>query len=1040
MVADSKIVGIPFSITGNQQKFDKMLVEKWPIVQAYALEDFGGRGFFTLSHEVVDVSADLHLLYRQIDPVSLEKTITEQLPLLERQWTNMISTVDADLSKDPKSITEEKICEPLKSYFLHGIVGAGLVDRSHKEVPFVLFGSNTKKSILDSLKDGGKTEKNHIHSTGTGNDPSKFMICRATSPHSALSCTRTYFFTKLSDPFQGPYEDYIVEDEETRILVQMYSAMVDSVMEGMQVYANTLSVHKARAMAVDKLLDHCKKIGSPIIQKYLQRSNVSNIVFTMEAAGSEGCSCPVEDGQRSLKIKTVKLFLYDIPSVTHTGKVAGSLAYSEVFLDSVIRVQRDDGTQYLNSEILILTANFPRFQAWHLSGGRNSSLQAIQDKMNRGLSDVCGKVLMAGETVSAGTARSLCRFPVEVQLYVYEQALIIYHPQSGAVSLLDNRNLQSINFYDGGTGSVLAVLYLVVKETAKSNLPTFLISESNHIYLSLTPKTKAYKYMYSEVLPAWKTESSLPAVVRCDTLPREYADTYNYLQNHYQLSPPSVHLTGFPRALSTLPNLKLFLAHYSASSVSDIPIPEVAIPAIRNIVQPLDTDRSIAEENRRPGEEREPEDKAIEIVVNIVGGVHGNHKATLCDTLTEITKDRIKWTVLRQPLDTTDSYIPGQLQMSLTSLVSNNRRRRSVVMSTTSKARVLVVTPMNVDIVQVVQAIHCHPDPEVRKVTKIGAVTVCVDPLNAYIERRLTIPNLLNDCAQGWVNNILFTSSTSVKNQSLLEIQNLLRSINTDVAFFLAENGKVTRSMDIDAMLSETAFMQDEKVRARHLLCPGWSLEAWKEQTTLLKMNSILLRFSQPLESPLLLKKLKGLKSSLMTFPCKGNIYFVHGMLHFTDSPNLKELHHITLSDTTSLTAAKGLDQLSSSTSNGDGPHNTKGDNFLVITGCELRENVVKDWVRLCVKQKPEKKKLITRKNVSKEDVKKIHTRHHLEALPEGWFYNGTQFVSFDGEKQNTHPDLDKFIQQYIEETNHNVEIFNKKVDEISRNYVDLFS
>ncbi|XP_033731026.1 uncharacterized protein C20orf194 homolog, partial [Pecten maximus] len=111
MVADSKIVGIPFSITGNQQKFDKMLVEKWPIVQAYALEDFGGRGFFTLSHEVVNVSADLHLLYRQIDPVSLEKTITEQLPLLERQWTNMISTVDADLSKDPKSITEEKICE-----------------------------------------------------------------------------------------------------------------------------------------------------------------------------------------------------------------------------------------------------------------------------------------------------------------------------------------------------------------------------------------------------------------------------------------------------------------------------------------------------------------------------------------------------------------------------------------------------------------------------------------------------------------------------------------------------------------------------------------------------------------------------------------------------------------------------------------------------------------------------------------------------------------------------------------------------------------
>ncbi|XP_060073283.1 dynein axonemal assembly factor 9-like [Ylistrum balloti] len=1039
MVGDSKRIGIPFCISGHKQKFDKMLVEKWPIVQAYALDDFGGKGFFTLSHEVVDVSADLHLLYREMDPVSLENVITEQLPLLERQWTNMIDTVNADLSKDPKVITEEKICEPLKSYFLHGIVGAGSTNRSHMEVPFVVFGTNTKKSVLDSLEDGGKTEKNQIHSTGIGKNPARFMMCKGTSPQSTLSCTRTYFFTNLSDPFQESNQDYIVEDEETRILIQLYSAMVDGVMEGVQVYSNTLSVHKARAMAVDKLLDQCKMITNPIIQKYLQRSNVSNIVFSMDIIGNSGCSCPVEDGQRSLKTKTVKLVLFDIPSVAHPGKVVGSLAYSEVFLDSVIRVQKEDGTKYLDSEILILTANFPRFQAWHLNGGKNSPVPALQDKLTRGLSDHCGKVLISGETVYAGTAKNLSRFPIEVQLFVYQHALIIFQPHSGVVTILNNETLQSIQFYDGGTGSVVAVLYLIVKETVKLKLPTILMSDSHHIYLSLMPKSKAYKHMFSEVLPTWKTESSLPAVIRCDTLPPEYADTYSYLQNHYKMTPPTHPLVGFPRALATLPNLKRFLAHFSASSVSDLPIPEAALPAIRNIDQPLDTDRSIANENRRPGEVVEPEDKTIEIVVNIVGGVHGNHKATLCDTLREITTDRIKWTVLQQPLDTTKSFVPSQLQMSLTAIVSNNRRKRSST-STTSKARVLVVTPMNVDIVQVVQAIQCHPDPEVRKVTKIGAVTVCVDPLNAYMERRLTLPYLLNDCAQGWVNNILFTSSTSVKNQSLIEIQNLLRSINTDVAFFLAENGKVTRSMDIDAMLSETAFMQDEKVRARHLLCPGWSLGIWKEQTTLLKMNSILLRFSQPLESPLLMKNLRGLKSSLKAFPCKGNIYFIHGMLHFTDSPNLKELHHITLSDTTTLNAAKNLDQLSSNVTNGDGPHITKGDNFLVITGCGLKEAVVKDWVRMCVKQKPEKKNLITRKNVSREDVKQIHAKRHLDALPEGWFYNGTQFVSFDGEKQNTHPDLDMFIRQYIEETNHEVETFNKKVDEISRKYVDLFS
>ncbi|XP_021374940.1 uncharacterized protein C20orf194-like [Mizuhopecten yessoensis] len=523
MVADSKIVGIPFSIAGQPQRFDKMLVEKWPIVQAYALEDFGGKGFFTLSHEVVDVSEDLQSLYAQIDPVSLENTITEQLPLLERQWTNMINTVNVDLSKDPKAITEEKICEPLKSYFLHGLVGAGSIDRSHKEVPFVLFGKNTKKSILDSLESGGKTEKNHIHTTGTGKDPAKFMICRGISPHSTLSCTRTYFFTQLSDPFQGSYDDYVAEDEETRVLVQLYSAMVDSVMEGIQVYTKTLSEHKARAMAIDRLLDQCKMITNPSIQKYLQRR--SNIVFKLEAANNGGCSCPVVDGQRSLKIKTVSLLLSDIPSVTHPGKVTGSLAFSEVFLDSVVKVQREDGTQYLDSEILILTANFPRFQAWHLSGGKNSPLPGIQDKLNRGLGDQCGKLLIDGESVYAGTAKNLCRSPIEVQLYVYEHALIFLRPQSGAITILNKETLQSVQFYDGGTGSVIAVLFLVVKETAKLKLPTFLTSVNNHIYFSFMPKSKAYKHMFSEVLPTWKMESSLPTVVRCDSLPEEYSDT-----------------------------------------------------------------------------------------------------------------------------------------------------------------------------------------------------------------------------------------------------------------------------------------------------------------------------------------------------------------------------------------------------------------------------------------------------------------------------------------------------------------------------------
>ena len=37
---------------GHLQIFDMFVVEKWPVVQAFALEGIGGDGFFTMKYEV----------------------------------------------------------------------------------------------------------------------------------------------------------------------------------------------------------------------------------------------------------------------------------------------------------------------------------------------------------------------------------------------------------------------------------------------------------------------------------------------------------------------------------------------------------------------------------------------------------------------------------------------------------------------------------------------------------------------------------------------------------------------------------------------------------------------------------------------------------------------------------------------------------------------------------------------------------------------------------------------------------------------------
>ena len=60
------------------------------------------------------------------------------------------------------------------------------------------------------------------------------------------------------------------------------------------------------------------------------------------------------------------------------------------------------------------------------------------------------------------------------------------------------------------------------------------------------------------------------------------------------------------------------------------------------------------------------------------------------------------------------------------------------------------------------------------------------------------------------------------QSQEIEKVQRLVRSLNSDVALMLAEFGEVTRTPDIELILSESAFTQGGLVRARHLSCPGW--------------------------------------------------------------------------------------------------------------------------------------------------------------------------------------------------------------------------
>eukprot|EP00057_Strongylocentrotus_purpuratus_P013911 XP_011668385.1 PREDICTED: uncharacterized protein C20orf194 homolog [Strongylocentrotus purpuratus] len=107
MVRGCPLVGIPYFAKGHSQPFNPMLVEKWPIVQAYGLEGYATGGFFTMIHEASDISSSLASIYDIVDPVALETMVTNQLPLFERQWSSLLTNVDVSLKG--KSTTDQVV-------------------------------------------------------------------------------------------------------------------------------------------------------------------------------------------------------------------------------------------------------------------------------------------------------------------------------------------------------------------------------------------------------------------------------------------------------------------------------------------------------------------------------------------------------------------------------------------------------------------------------------------------------------------------------------------------------------------------------------------------------------------------------------------------------------------------------------------------------------------------------------------------------------------------------------------------------------------
>uniref|UniRef100_A0A8C5I652 Uncharacterized protein n=1 Tax=Gouania willdenowi TaxID=441366 RepID=A0A8C5I652_GOUWI len=387
----------------------------------------------------------------------------------------------------------------------------------------------------------------------------------------------------------------------------------------------------------------------------------------------------------------------------------------------------------------------------------------------------------------------------------------------------------------------------------------------------------------------------------------------------------------------------------------------------------------------------------------------------LCDY---VAVSPLRW-VVYEPAP--DNFSASHLQQYLSCFLESQRGRGG-------KPRLMLLTPGYTDALDVIQAVLFHPDPVVQACFTIGAVTACVNPLTSVMEHRFMFPKLLEQCSQGVVSSVVFTGLTAGQKQPLMQhIQQVVRSANPTAAFILAERGAVTRDEDVALVLSESAFSEPQMLRARYVLYPGWCKGRFLSGSGTPILTQRRVAFSRPLEKPLFVTHCKAIKSSLKPSPFNGNVYNIVGTVRFSDSEQLMDVSYNATSGSLNVLPHQSTMPLT------PGPKETKTFSFLLFDGVELTEDKLKDWLRLCAKQRNKK----TRNTLSPQELKTIHIRRHLDPLPPGYFYNGCQYVDIFGEKRNLHPNMEEFIKEYISEVNKEIDKFNCQLELQER--ADLF-
>lgn len=472
------------AIALEREDDDVKIIEKWPIIKAYAIDGIAG-GFFTLLHNVKNVTRMLNSkIYTFMDKFSkLHLMEIHAKKLCNNMKLAVMQVSEKEQKRKCKELNQSEISELFAETFDMAEMGRSTKIGMTLPLPGITFGVHTKekliykekpkpkpvigKQIIDDspavtpqpafIMDSGHVEgKNALH-----------CVMENVEAIGMNRCARTYFLTSNAlrvqkiipvENFAGYVTSYDLSVEKDTMFLDEYK-LTSCYLKALQTYlrlTKNLRVNLKKATiekAKEAILNRIKGLNAKLNKKHKGETNeeIEISIKCYDLFGKELDFYENEEINLNKYLVVLRVEVSNIQSVVNPAELIGSLVISDTFLFSDIFVHN-------------LTQEVPYFDFFE---ARADYSQPIRDMVELNSTSIFGErfvKLTEGMSVYLpfieGLDTNIIDFPIfDVQVSWFENTLK-FHSEKAGCFLLMNSDMKKVEFFRLSTGKPWAIFHL----------------------------------------------------------------------------------------------------------------------------------------------------------------------------------------------------------------------------------------------------------------------------------------------------------------------------------------------------------------------------------------------------------------------------------------------------------------------------------------------------------------------------------------------------------------------------------------------------